>query len=482
MANKIKIESSIENLNPALRFIKEFSIINGLPENKTIEFTTAVDEILSNVILHGYKEEKGEVHIEIYADVSKILVKIHEYGEPFDIEKHKYNPEKAKNGNFEGAGLKIAKELTDNFLFLNLGNEGKEFQLEKKLPRKHITEIYKPEKIKKEEPTGVSFQLGIVAEDDAEDIAKLIYRAYGYTYAKTELYYPEKIKEALRKGEKFGVIVKTKEGEAVGYFAVLRSTDSNIGEVGEVVVSPNYRGKGLMKLMMNALIELAKSKGLLGLFGEAVTVHTISQKVNAKYGFKSTALIIGMFPYIEYKGFKVKQPRISVVIDFLHLVKREKVEVYLPNNYKNIIKEIYENMGIKVINKKFKKLQLPERSKVETIVDFEKKFSLMIIRKYGKDIFEKIKSRYENLKNKGIECIMIDIPLDNPYTKKIVPQLNEIGFFFSGIMPLFHKEKDYLRMQNINLEFKPEWIHVYSDMAQKLKKFVFKDMKKWQKL
>ncbi len=478
---KITLKSRLTNLNPTLRFLHEYFLTSGLEKEQADEFTTAVDEILTNIILHAYKDEEGNIDLLVDNDGTKITVKILEKGEPFDPEKHTFSKEKIKKGDFEGIGFEIAKKLSDNFTFFNLGLEGKEFQLEKKLPRKHITQIYNPEEIIKEEPKGVIYELDVARPEDAEDIAKLIYRAYGYTYAKDELYYPDKIKEAFRKNKKFGVIVRTKEGEAVGYFAVLKSTDSKIGEVGEVVVSPNHRGKGLMNIMMQALINMAKEKGLLGLFGEAVTVHTISQKVNAKFGFKSTALLIGMFPYIEYKGFEVKQPRISVVIDFLHLINRKNAEGYLPERYKNIIKEIYANMGIKVKNKRVKNFSLSEGSKVDTIIDYDKGFSLFIVREYGKDFIKRIKKQFDTLQDKGIKAFFIDLPLDKPYTKYITDELNQIGFFFGGIMPLFHKEKDYLRLQYIDLEFQPDWIHVYSDMAKRLKKFVFKDMKKWKK-
>ena len=45
-------------------------------------------------------------------------------------------------------------------------------------------------------------------------------------------------------------------------------------------------------------------------------------------------------------------------------------------------------------------------------------------------------------------------------------------------MPLFHKEKDYLRMQKImeNLDFR--YINVFSDMAKKIKRKVFSEYKK----
>jgi len=87
-------------------------------------------------------------------------------------------------------------------------------------------------------------------------------------------------------------------------------------------------------MMMSSLSGMAKERGLLGLFGEAFTVHTISQSINAKFGFKSTALMLGTFPESRIIGIKEDYgQRISVVIDFLYLIKKEKAEVYLPKEY-----------------------------------------------------------------------------------------------------------------------------------------------------
>jgi len=477
---KLIIKNNIKFLNPALRFAYEYCKEAGLDEKSVLEFVLAFDEVLSDVIQFAYPEEEGNIDINFKSTLSEIEVSIHEFGEPFDPEKHKFSKEKVINqGNFEGAGLEIIKKFVDNFIFIVKGQYGKEFRLIKNIKHPHITEIFKPEYIKKQEPTGKIYKLYPVKPEDAEDIAKLIYRAYGYTYPKEDMYYPAKIKEALRSGQKFGVIVKTEYGEAVGYFAVLRSTDSNIGEVGEVVVSPKHRGKGLMTMMMNALIKMAKEKGLLGLFGEAVTVHTISQRVNAKFGFKSTALLLGMFPYIEYKGFEVRQPRISVVIDFLPLTKRDKIKIYVPDKYRNIIKQIYKNLEIEAVSGRKKNYSLTEKSNIKLNISFKHKNAVIVVKSYGKDFIYTVEKKLKSLKEKGIEAIFIDLPIEHPYTKVVVPALNNLGFIFGGLMPLFHKEKDYLRLQHVALNFNPKYIYIYSDMAKKIKNKVFREYKRW---
>ncbi len=484
MSLTFSLPNDISIIEPTVDFVYKYSLLSGLGEKEAKELSLATDEILTDIVLFAFEpEEKATFQFSINTTLNEIEVVIHELGEPFDPERHKYSPEKVKRElNFDGAGFEIVKHMADEFLFFLKGREGKEFRIIKRIKHSHILELFKEEEIKVEPGKAVEYTIAPVTEDDAEDISRLIYRSYGYTYPKEEMYYPDKIKQALREGKKFGVIVRTEKGEAVGYFAVLMSTDSNIGEVGEVVVSPKHRGKGIMKMMMKALIDMAKAKGLLGLFGEAVTVHTVSQRVNAKYGFKSTALVLGIFPPAKYKGFEHKQQRISVVIDFLPLVERKNVEVYLPKEYSKILREIYENLGIEVTNLPKKVYQLKDKSTLSLVINYNFNHAVIVVKSFGKDFIERIKEKTKTLSKKGIKSIYVDLPLERPEIKEFVSKLKEIGFIFSGLMPLFHREKDYLRMQKVFDDYDFKEIQVFSEMAKKIKKKVQKEYREARKV
>ena len=478
----LKVKSKVEIIEPVVDFCYRWGINSDLSQKEASEFALALNELITDIVLFAYPEEEGEFNIEFINYRTHLKIIVSELGEPFDPNRHIYSVEKVlKEENFEGAGFRLIQNLVDDFIFLNKGKNGKEYRIIKNVKHKHITEIFEEKELKKEEEITekVEYTLTTVKEEDAEDISKLIYRVYGYTYPKEEMYFPDKVKLALKQGKKFGVIVRTNKGEAVGYFAVIMSTDSKIGEVGEAVVSPKHRGKGIMKMMLKALIDLAKSKGLLGLFGEAVTVHTISQKVNAKFGFKSTALLLGMFPSdIKYKNLAENYPqRISIVIDFLPFYTEKEKNVYLPKEYAKLLKEIYENLGFNVKNLKPKETKLEPISNIDTEISYKFGNAVIIVRKYGKDFEAQLEQKINDLKNKGIEAVFIDLPLDEPFTKSIVPVVKKFGFIFAGLMPMFHREKDYLRIQLVLTEINPKLIHVYSDMAKKIKKKVFKELK-----
>lgn len=460
-------------------FTFKWAIDAGLPDDEAARLTLAVNEIVTNVVLFAYPQELGELDIRYHQDLTQVEITIHEYGEPFDPDRHRYDRKRALvEGNLEGAGLALAEHMVDKFMFIYTGKSGKEFRLLKNIPAEHIADILPQENTNTVVQTDITeeYHLTIAGPDDAEDIAKLIYRTYGYSYAKDDIYFPKKNELALRRGDKFAVMVRTSTGEAVAHFAVLRPTDSNIGEVGEVVVSAAHRRRGLMTRMLNSLVGLAKKKGLSALFGEAVTVHLVSQNVNHKLGFHTSALMLANFPVTKYVDLEDAYPQdVSVVIDYLMLDKIASRNVFLPPKYKRILKRIYERQGIEVIDNKAKPETAAEQTDFDLHIRYDNKTATVVIKQYGDDLGELMFRLAANLREEGLNSIYIDLPLDHPGTPRAVKTIEEQKFSFSGLMFLFHNERDYLRMQNISAVLDMSQVFVYSDTANLIKREIEKE-------
>ena len=479
MKSEIVLPNKVPAIEPAVEFIRSWGLKAGLSSEKADELALCADEIITDVVRFAFPP--GEEHyfvVSVEVRPSEIEVVLRELGEPFDPDAHPYSRERAlKEGKFEGAGIEVVRHLSDHFLFLNKGRAGKEFRIVKRVPAKHITELL-PEKRLTEEPAATeNYILKPVSPEDAEDISRLIYRTYRYTYPKEDLYYPKRVRAYIERGEKFGVIVRTEEGEPVGYFAVIVKRDSPIGEVGEAVVSPAHRGRGIMKKMMAALIEMAKERELLGLFGEAITVHTISQRVNARFGFSSTALLLGTFPEAKIVGIENNYgQRVSVVIDFLTLLEREVVEFYAPPKYRSVLKEIYRGLGIPAGAGRKRAGEIPLVSKILLNVNPSIGTAEIVVKKAGRDLIDRIVRKRDRLFERGIEVVYVDFPLFRPETKEL-PDLKPYGFVFAGLMPLFHDAKDYLRFQSVQGSYDMSKIRVYSELARRIKRIVGRELR-----
>ncbi len=449
----------------------------GLPPAKALRWALAVDELVTDIVRFAFRHEQGTFTLIFRRDLSSVELIARELGEPFDPERHHYDPERARHeGDFDGAGLHLMRHLVDDFVFLNRGREGKEFQLVELIPSEHIDRHVldaPPDDGETNSTATTNYHLSLATPADAEDIAKLIYRTYGYSYAKEALYFPEQIERALLQGDKFGVIARTDAGDPVGSFSVLRSTNSEIGEVGEAVVSERHRRRGLMTRMLNRLIEEAEARGLQGAFGEAVTVHTISQRVNQHFGMHSTALLLAAFRIQRFRGFVDEYPQpVSVFIDFRSLVDVDRVTAYLPGPYVDPLAAIYDDLGMTVTMPAVPPTAHPPTSTIDVRISHRDRHATLVVEAFGTDFIAQVEQTLDDLRDEHLHVVYVDLPLDDPGTIDAVPHLRAINFVLAGLMPMFHHERDHLRMQRLFVDLDFDLIEAYSDRAQELKDII----------
>lgn len=81
-------------------------------------------------------------------------------------------------------------------------------------------------------------------------------------------------------------IVAKENGEIVGFAGIWYSVDD--AHITNILVRKSYRNKGIGSLLLEKLIELAKTKTSLTL--EVNTKNEIAQKLYLKYGFKNLGI------------------------------------------------------------------------------------------------------------------------------------------------------------------------------------------------
>ncbi len=473
MDQELRLRNHASVIDPATDFAYKWGLNVGLSEAKARRLALAVDEIVTDVVKFAYPGEEETFQIAFRHDLTTAEVIIREQGVPFDPSEVSYDRERAvEQGDFDGAGYAVIQRCVDEIQFLNRGGEGKEFRLVQHVEARHIVDLEPAEVVQDTEVPGddVSYNFVDVQPADARDIAKLIYRTYGDTYSKEELYYPHAIEQALRNDEKFGVMVRTEHGEAVGYFAVLRTDDSDIGEVGEAVVDVHHRRRGLMTRMLKGLIQRAEQEGLLGVFGEAVTAHEISQRANARFDFVSSALCLAYHPIERFTGLIDEYPQpISNLIDFKPLVPYDTVTPHLPDAYADVLRVVYDDLGAVVIEPDPPSEPMPDEATIDARIEYEFKHAVLVVEEAGMDVVRRVEQTIEDLTGAEWLAMFVDLPLQNPHTPAMTERLRDAGFIFSGLAPRFHRELDHLRLQRPLVALDPDAIVVYSDLAQTLK-------------
>jgi anti-sigma regulatory factor (Ser/Thr protein kinase)/N-acetylglutamate synthase-like GNAT family acetyltransferase len=474
---QLRLRNHASVIGPAVDFTRTWGINAGLSEDRALRLALAVDELVTDIVRFAFPGEDATFEVTFRHDLSTAEVIVRERGEPFDPSRHAYDPEAAAaDGTFDGAGFAVMRRMVDDFAFLNKGRQGKEFRLVQHIEAEHIADLEPADTAEEAaDPEAVEYELRPAEPEDAEDIAKLIYRVYGYTYVKEDLYYPDRIERALESDEKFGVVVRTSAGRAVGYFAVLLRPDSRIGEVGEAVVDLKHRRRGLMTRMLKALIEEANERKLKGVFGEAVTAHTISQRVNARYDMTSTALCLALHRQERFRGLSedYTQP-VSVVIEFRPLVPYDTVVAYLPAAYDELLRRIYRELGAEVHTPGRGQdpragRPLPDEAAIDARIHYQFRHLELVVEQAGADAVEQVEQTVDDLEGEDMNAVFVDLPIDDPHTPVLTERLREAGFVLAGLMPRFHEENDHLRLQRPLADLGLDQVQVYSDLAHALK-------------
>ena len=479
----LNLQRKVDLIGSATDFTYKWCINIGMNSENSAALSLAVDELLTNIIYNATQNRGGNIEIWYHYRISEIEIVIKDQD---GVEKAYLNSRSNKNKNinddFGEVNLKIAKKLTDNFLFLDKGEDGREFRIVKELKSDHIESIIAKKNLSDNSENDLDtepiYLFTPATADDAEDICKLIYRTYDYSYYKDDLYFPMRVGMAIRNELKFGVIARTANSKPAGYFAVIKKENSLIGEVGEAVVTPNHRKRGLMKKMLNNLIDTSRKKGLIGLYGTAVSIHLISQIVNTKFGFISTAIILGNLPaYVFVHMDNTLKDPLSVVLDYLPLSEEWDRSVYLPESYESILKKLYSQFKIKP---QFQ--QLPDRvstpegkTDLQLKIKYDSNVALIIVRKYGNTFESSLFRLFESLKGLILNSVYIDLPLNDPWVNAATRYLKSKGFIIAGIMPMFHNETDHLRMQKINTNIDFDKVKVLNEKALELKEIIMKE-------
>jgi len=84
MSAQLEISADLANLEKIRAFVQE-TVSQSTNDQEAIEdLVLVVDEVATNVIVHGYGGKSGSIWIEIIPSITQIVVYIRDQGPPFD--------------------------------------------------------------------------------------------------------------------------------------------------------------------------------------------------------------------------------------------------------------------------------------------------------------------------------------------------------------------------------------------------------------
>ena len=475
---RLNVQAKLEYLPGATALVREITTKLGLEEKDARRLELVVEEACVNVIEHAFEGEAGNYDIMVIRRPGQVVVAVEDRGLPLDIKKIESDQE-------SGLGIVLMRAFADEVHFMNLGRNGKRAELIKTLPEKNLESVIRESAAQAsavQTPIAVKdsdITVRLMRPDETVNLARCAYRCYGYTYASDHIYYPERSKELVEKGLMISVVAVNPQGEIIGHLAVVKETpEALVGESGQAIVDPRYRGNGFHKQMGFFLSDINKAQGMVGTYGEAVTVHPYSQKSALTRGYIETGILLGYIPtsmYFKSIQDQVADKRRAALLMYKRLNDEPVRDVYLPAHHAGMLRKIYENSGLR---RKFVTAaampELPERSQVDVTVRPEINWAFLRVMEYGRDLEDLIKFRVKELCQRRVDCIYLELPLSHPATQFACAPLEMLGFFFGGIAPEMHNG-DLLRLQffnNVDLEVKD--IHLATDFGREMLQYILK--------
>jgi hypothetical protein len=110
------------------------------------------------------------------------------------------------------------------------------------------------------------------------------------------------------------------------------------------------------------------------------------------------------------------------------------------------------------------------KTQIDVDIAYHNHNAVVVVRRFGRDFPDSIIHTTQSLRGQGIRTIYVDLPLDNPCVDHGTTTLESLSFLFSGLMPLFHNDCDYIRMQHTLSDLDLDMIATFSPMAGEIKK------------
>jgi Acetyltransferase (GNAT) family len=465
----VTISADVGLLPPVIEFVKQITHQLGL--RNTGNMDGAIELVCLNVIEHAFgPDDDGRYDIRVLRRPGLAVVAVEDQGLPFD-----YRP--LQDGE-DRTVLETLHGAFDETRFVNLGRRGNRVELLKHLPhtdvREHLPEEEHHATLRAPAaPEDVPIEIRMMRPEESLELSRCVYRSYGYSYDWDYIYYPDRIWELQEQGLMRSCVAVTPEGEFVGHLAItVERPGSPVGEAGQAVVDPRFRGHHLFPRMKTFMAEWAGNAGMYGLYSEATAVHPYSQRGNLHLGARETGFLLGYIPAsVSYKqiGEEREGRRGSVALFYMRVRDEPEREIYPPAAYLEQVRRVVEHNELRrTIGEVPGPTRQPSRMSVEVRQDHNLAF--VRVDEPGADLGELVHGHLRDLCLHRVDCIYVDLPLSHPATAGAAAGLENLGVFFGGIIPEAHGGGgDVLRLQYLNnVEIQAGDVSTASDFGEEL--------------
>lgn len=464
-------------------FVREIAKKIGFSGEDLNQIDIAVEESVSNIMLHANDEENATFDIICKKVPRGMEIVMKEKGIPFDPEQlKKYELTKILDTfSTKGLGIYLIQKVMDELSFRNLGTEGKETVMVKYLPdaqqqlpapkEQRLPKV--PEVIKET----IEYEVRGLKDNEAIEVSRCAYKTHGYTFFDDHIYYPDRLVEMNRNSELISAVAVTKDHVFMGHAALLfQYTEDTITELTFVFVNLEFRGQGALNRLVDYLFKVPKKRELRGIYAYAVTNHVFTQKSMIRFQINDCGILLATSPASwKFKGISDASQRISVVLSFRYMIPPLRYQIYPPEHHKTMVGKLYENLGAEhdMLVPPSGELQFQRSDTLlRTGINLLEGCAEIYLAEYGDDCLQAIKRTLREYCVQQLSAINLFLSLRNPLTYIMTSEFEKMGFFFAGILPE-SRIGDALILQylnNVNLDYGK--IQLLTDLSKELMDYI----------
>lgn len=389
----------------------------------------------------------GVFDIEVALLPPVLQLRITDHDLPYDLSlAPEFSPVDAQTAADDSAGLSafLMQRMADVLRVRHPDRNGQSVELEWFLPTgAHPASQAVARIAEAGQPAAADGDLVIEAlrESDAIQLARLMYRNYGYSYVNAALYAPEQILQRTRDGRLTSWVARLDGAkELVGHFALMKQhADDPVVEIGAGAVSPSVQGRGVFGQLLDAIETALPARSEAACCVHAVTCHPFTQKAVLRRGYEPCALLLAYTPAtLQFRSVERQagEQRGGVFYHVKLLKPQPPVDVHLPDEVRDLVLSTAQRIGLQLHEGGSAPVHV-EQAATSFELDIEPALNsaFMQLRHWGRDEGQALWSQLRQLCRQRIDAIYLSLDLRRPDVLAAWPVLRGMGFIPAGLAP-----------------------------------------------
>lgn len=308
--------------------------------------------------------------------------------------------------------------------------------------------------LKNKEDRKLTITLRAYRPGDEESMIACIRDEYGDTYFKRGFYSPSCLRAEAESGHITFLVAQTLAGEIAGMLILKEfAPEESMCEIASQIFRKKYRGYGLAMPFFEYGMEILLSRNYSAAYCLPVVFHNTTQRLLYRIGLRATGFILNVFDmeHITHSYKNGRNIKHSQGIQVRAAEKQNAGSVYLPPEYQDFGRRIYESLGVSYFIAREKEVK--DIVSVPSLCNLsyqqnELQSSLEIhIHCIGLDLPERIAALHKKFPLKGKQTVNIFLNINDQNAVWAYYVLTEMGYFFTGLKPLC-SEREYMVLHN----------------------------------